>query len=77
MAIELKVMPVATEKYRSTDINGNYADFARALGGYGERVTEPEQIVPAIRRGIEKTREGTPALLEFITEKAVDVSGLG
>src|SRR3989440_427855 len=74
MAIELKVMPVATEKYRSTDISGNYADFARALGGYGERVTEPEQIVPAIRRGIEKTREGTPALLEFITEKAVDIS---
>jgi acetolactate synthase-1/2/3 large subunit len=74
MAIELKVMPVATEKFRSTDISGNYADFARALGGYGERVTEPEQIVPAIRRGIEKTREGTPALLEFITEKAVDVS---
>ena len=41
MAIELKVMKVATEKYRSTDISGNYADFARALGGYGERVTEP------------------------------------
>ena len=74
MAIELKVMPISTEKYRSTDISGNYADFAKALGGYGERVTEPEQIVPAIRRGIEKTREGTPALLEFITEKAVDVS---
>ena len=74
MAIELKVMPVATEKYRSTDISGNYADFARALGGYGERISEPEQIVPAIRRGIEKTRDGTPALLEFITEKAVDVS---
>jgi acetolactate synthase-1/2/3 large subunit len=74
MAIELKVMKVATEKYRSTDISGHYADFARALGGYGERVTEPEAIVPAIRRGIEKTREGTPALLEFITEKAVDFS---
>src|SRR6201994_1277179 len=77
MAIELKVMPVATEKYRSTDISGHYADMARAFGGYGERVTEPEQIVPAIRRGIEKTREGTPALLEFITEKAVDVSRFG
>src|SRR6201997_486922 len=74
MAIELKVMPISTEKYRSTDISGDYADFARALGGYGERVTDPEQIVPAIRRGIEKTREGTPALLEFITEKAGDVS---
>ena len=52
MAIELKVMPVSTEKYRSTDISGNYADFAKALGGYGERVTEPGQIKEAIKRGI-------------------------
>jgi thiamine pyrophosphate-dependent acetolactate synthase large subunit-like protein len=74
MAIELKVMPVSTEKYRSTDISGNYADFAKALGGYGERVTEPAQIKDAIKRGIAQTREGKPALLEFITEKAVDVS---
>ena len=74
MAIELKVMPISTEKYRSTDISGNYADFAKALGGYGERVTEPGQIKDAIKRGIQKTKEGTPALLEFITEKATDVS---
>ena len=74
MAIELKVMPTATEKYRSTDISGNYADMARAFGGHGERVTEPGEIVPAIKRAVERTREGTPALLEFITEKAVDFS---
>jgi thiamine pyrophosphate-dependent acetolactate synthase large subunit-like protein len=74
MAIELKVMPVSTEKYRSTDISGNYADFAKALGGHGERVTEPGQIKEAIKRGIAATREGRPALLEFIPEKAVDVS---
>jgi thiamine pyrophosphate-dependent acetolactate synthase large subunit-like protein len=74
MAIELKVMKTATEKYRSTDISGHYADFARALGGWGERVTEPDEIVPAIKRAMAKTREGTPALLEFITEKAVDFS---
>ena len=74
MAIELKVMPKATEKYRSTDISGDYADMARAFGGYGERVTDPGEIVPAIKRGIVKTQEGTPVLLEFITEKAVDFS---
>ena len=67
MAIELPIMPVATEKYRSTDISGNYADFARALGGYAERITRPEDIVPAIRRGIEQTQSGVPVLLEFIT----------
>jgi hypothetical protein len=30
--------------------------------------------VPAIKRAVAKTREGTPALVEFITEKAVDFS---
>jgi acetolactate synthase-1/2/3 large subunit len=74
MAIEIPIMPVSTEKYRATDISGNYADMARAFGGYGERVTTPEQIAPAIRRGIEQTRAGTPALLEFITAKETSVS---
>jgi acetolactate synthase-1/2/3 large subunit len=74
MAIELKVMPKATEKFRSTDISGDYAAMARAFGGYGERVTDPGEIVSAIKRGIVKTQEGTPVLLEFITEKAVDFS---
>ncbi|MEM7424433.1 MAG: thiamine pyrophosphate-requiring protein, partial [Pseudomonadota bacterium] len=36
MAIELKVMPVSTEKYRSTDISGDYAAMARAFGGLPE-----------------------------------------
>ncbi len=76
MAIELNVMPVATKKYRSTDISGNYADFARALGGYGERVTKPEDIIPAIRRGIEQTRNGVPALLEFMTAQETRASRL-
>ena len=74
MAIELPVMEVATEKYRSTDISGNYADMARAFGGYGERIVEPQKIAPAIERGIRKTREGTPALLEFITAKELELS---
>jgi acetolactate synthase-1/2/3 large subunit len=74
MAIELKVMAVATQKYRSTDISGNYADMARAFGGYGERVTDPAEIIPAIKRGIQQTQEGCPALLEFITQKEVQTS---
>src|SRR4029450_2040899 len=68
MAIEIPVMKVATEKYRSTDISGNYADMAKVFGGYGERVTSPGQIIPAIKRAIKITQEGTPVLLEFITE---------
>lgn len=74
MAIELKVMPVSTEKYRSTDISGNYADLARSLGCYGERVADVGEIVPAIKRGIEQTEQGHPVLLEFITGKEVAIS---
>jgi acetolactate synthase-1/2/3 large subunit len=74
MAMELPVMEVATEKYRSTDISGNYAEMARAFGGYGERVIQPGEIVPAIKRGVRKTQEGVPALLEFITAKEIEFS---
>ncbi|HKM64924.1 MAG TPA: thiamine pyrophosphate-requiring protein [Acidisphaera sp.] len=77
MAIELKVMPISTEKYRATDISGDYAAMARAFGGYGERVTDPAQVVPAFRRGIEQTRAGTPALLEFVTAKETRISKPG
>jgi len=74
MAIEIPIMQVSTEKYRSTDISGHYADMAKAFGGYGERVESPEDIIPAIKRGIQKTEEGVPALLEFITSKELEIS---
>jgi acetolactate synthase-1/2/3 large subunit len=74
MAIELPVMPEATEKYRATDISGDYAAFARSLGCHGERVTEAFEIVPALRRAIAATEAGKPALVEFITEQETQIS---
>ena len=76
MAIEIPIMQVAQEKYGSTDISGNYADMAKAFGGYGERVTDPNEIAAAIERGIAKTEEGVPVLLEFITDKEITYSNL-
>jgi len=76
MAIELDVMPEATERYRATDISGDYAALARALGGYGERIERPDEIAAAIRRGIAATEEGRPALLEFITAREKRASRL-
>jgi acetolactate synthase-1/2/3 large subunit len=74
MACEIPIMPESTEKYRSTDISGNYADMAKALGGYGDRVTQPGEIIPAIKSAVQKTEEGIPALLEFITKKEIEIS---
>jgi thiamine pyrophosphate-dependent acetolactate synthase large subunit-like protein len=74
MACELGIMQVSTAKYRATDISGNYADMACAFGAYGERVTDPAQIAPAIQRGIAQTQAGNPALLEFITAQETAIS---
>jgi acetolactate synthase-1/2/3 large subunit len=76
MAMETPVMAVSGRKYGTTDISGDYAAMARAFGGYGERVTEPAQIIPAIRRAILQTEKGVPALLEFITCRELAASRL-
>lgn len=57
-----------------TPFSGDFADVGKALGGYGERVEEPEEVTPAIERAITKTEEGTPALLEIITAKETELS---
>jgi acetolactate synthase-1/2/3 large subunit len=67
MAMENKIMALSRERFQTTDISGNYADLASALGLFAERITEPGQIKEALIRGIDATRSGRPALLEFIT----------
>ena len=74
MAIEIPIMPVSQAKYGSTDISGHYADMAKAFGCYGERITDPNDIVAALKRGIEATQQGRPVLLEFITDKEITIS---
>lgn len=74
MAIEIPIMPISTEKFGSTNISGHYADMAKAFGGYGERVSEPSEIIPALKRGIAATEAGTPALIEVLTCKEIKSS---
>ena len=66
MAIELKVMPISTKKYRSTDISGDYAAMARAFGGYGERVSDPAEMPKAMKRAMDAVSKGNQALLNVI-----------
>jgi acetolactate synthase-1/2/3 large subunit len=67
MHMEDDAMAYSRQKYRSTDISGNYSEFAKALGGHGVRVTDPDQVAHALVDGIAATKEGKPVLLEFIT----------
>ena len=61
--------PVASEEYGIHELGGDYADIAKALGGHGERVTEPSQIIPALTRAFAQNAEGVPAILEVITSE--------
>ena len=74
MAIERDTMPFATEKYGTVFQGGDYRGVAQALGGWAERVEQPDDFVPALKRAIEVTKTGKPALLDCITKEGFDFS---
>src|SRR5262245_50275529 len=41
----------------------DFAKEAEAAGCYGENVTDPAEVEAALRRGLKKIREGTPAVI--------------
>jgi acetolactate synthase-1/2/3 large subunit len=67
MAIEIDHLKVSNERYSTLKIGGNYANIARELGGWSERIEHPAQIGEAILRARRQTEEGRTALLEFVT----------
>lgn len=69
-----KHMPVATERFKTKFLTGDYVKVAEGLGGYGEKVEDPADIIPAIQRAQKETEAGKPALLEIITREETDFS---
>ena len=75
MAIETHRMTASNEAYGTLEVGGNYADLARSLGGWAERVEDPAEVGPAIARARRVTEEdGKPALLEVMTSAETEVS---
>ena len=69
-----KNIPRASELFRTKYLSGNYSEVARGLGAHSKRVEQPGEIIPAIEEAIEATRNGKPALLEFITCEEPDMA---
>ncbi len=69
MAIEIPHMKLSHEKHNARDLGGSYANLARDLGGWSERVEDPSQVGEAILRARRQTQEGRACLLEFITSQ--------
>ncbi len=59
--------PVALEKYDVKSLSGQFSEVAQAMGAYSEKIVDPQEIVPAIQRGLAATEAGRPTVLEFIT----------
>ena len=68
-----KRLPVASEKYNLNILSGNYSVIAEGCGGYAERVEQPKDIIPAIKRAKEANDSGKPALLEIITKDETSI----
>ena len=77
MAVETRHMALSHERYGTRDLGGNYADMARAMGGWAERVEEPAAVASAIVRARRATEEGRAALLEFVTGAEIEYSHKG
>ena len=61
--------------YNTRDLGGNYADMGRAMGGYAERIEDPNEISAAFARARRVTeQEGRAVLLEFITSVETEAS---
>ena len=67
MAIEIPHMKLSHERHKSRDLGGNYANLAKDLGAWSERVVNPDDVADAILRARRATEDGKTALLEFIT----------
>jgi thiamine pyrophosphate-dependent acetolactate synthase large subunit-like protein len=74
MGAEVHAMATSHELYNTRDLGGNYAGMAREMGGYSERIEDPEEIAPAFQRARRMTEEGKAVLLEFITGVETEVS---
>ena len=74
MAVETNAMQRSHELYNTRDLGGNYADLGRAMGGYAERITDPDEIIPAFQRARQQNENGNAVLLEFITNAEINYS---
>ncbi len=64
-----KHIPIATQRYGTRFLSGDYATVAAGLGAHAERVEKPAEIIPAATRALQAADGGRPALLEIITKE--------
>lgn len=77
MAIEIPHMKLSHDVHKARDLGGNFADLAKSLGAWSERVANPNDVADAILRARRATEDGKTCLLEFITSAETAFSHRG
>ena len=59
------------KKYLGVEIEPlpDYVKLAEAFGAYGEKIEEPADLEPALKRAFEELAQGRSVLLDVILEK--------
>ena len=50
----------------------DFGKLAEAVGGYGETVSDPDKLAQALKRGLEATRQGAPAIISAYLPTTVE-----
>ena len=77
MAIEIPHMKLSHDVHKARDLGGNFADLAKSLGAWSERVSDPGDVANAILRARRATEDGRTCLLEFVTSAETAFSHRG
>ena len=60
------------EAVRGAELSSmRYDALAQAVGGHGERVTEPTEVRPALERARKAAEDGVPAVVDAVTDPDV------
>ncbi|HEV8438308.1 MAG TPA: thiamine pyrophosphate-requiring protein [Methylomirabilota bacterium] len=62
----------STDRFPLSDLTPSprFEEIVKAVDGHGERVERPGDVAPAIKRGLAAVREGRPALLNVLCQRA-------
>ena len=74
MAIERSHQPYSAESHDSLAHGGDYEMVAKGLGAWSEKVVQPDDFVPALKRAIAVTETGKPAVLDCVVKEGYDFS---